>query len=98
MTVVVVPDRPVIIAGLYSNTPLVVTPVPPTVPQVVPVFAGPPGPSAPVSSDAGNLIVAGTDAGISVPSSAVAAVAAAQDQVLVYDFDALVQTNLGADL
>ena len=66
--------------------------------RLMPFLQGLPGSAAAISADVGNLLLTGADARLSVPSSAVAAVAAAQDQVLVYDFDALVQTNLGVDL
>lgn len=66
--------------------------------SLMPFLQGPPGSAAAISADAGNLLGNGSDAGLSVPTAAVKAAAAEQDQVLVYDFDALIQTNLGIDL
>lgn len=65
---------------------------------LMPFLQGQPGSAAAISADAGNLLGVGADAGLSVPISAVKAAAAEQDAVLIYDFDALVQTNLGVDL
>lgn len=90
----------VIEVGVTTGAATVV-PMATPAPFVELLFGGPPGPpggAASISADAGNLLVNGADSRLAVPTSAVAAVAAAQDKVLVYDFDALVQTNLGVDL
>lgn len=90
----------VIEVGMTTGNAVVV-PLVPAAPTVEVQFGGPPGPpggAASISSDAGNLIEADSENRLHVPTTAVQAVAAAQDKVLVYDFDALIQTNLGIDL
>lgn len=90
----------VIEVGVTTGT-ATVAPMATPAPVVELQFGGPPGPpggAASISTDAGNLLTNGTDARLTVPTEAVKAAAAEQDQVLVYDFDALIQTNLGTDL
>lgn len=56
---------------------------------------GEPGSTASLSSDSGQLATTGSDTGIYVSEQRVRDVAANQDSVVVFDYDALVLSTLG---